>query len=128
MSWKHALTGVLLLAAVAAALGFFWPFGNGKNTLRLPGVVETQEVRLGSKVGGRVAEIGAREGDLVKPGQMLVRFEVPELEAQLLQAKARLAAAEAERDKAVTGARPEEKQAARAAAEASRARWERVKA
>lgn len=128
MTWKHILPVALLAAAAATALGFFWPFGNGKTTLRLPGVVETQEIRLGSKVGGRVAEIGALEGDLVPGGKVLVRFEVPELEAQLRQAQARLAVAEAELEEALVGARPEEKEAARAAAEAASARWERVKA
>src|SRR5262249_38413223 len=133
MNWKHALPVVLLLAAAAGALGFFWPFGNGKNVLRLPGVVETQEIRLGSKIGGRVAEIGTSEdgtleGKVVQAGEVLVRFEAPELHAQLAQAKARLAAAEAELEKAVVGARPEEKETARAAAEAARFRWERMKA
>src|SRR5262249_21752285 len=71
-------TGVLL-AAVAAALGFFWPFGGRAQTLRLPGIVEIQEVRLGSKVGGRVEEVLVLEGAEVKPGQPLVTFEVPEL-------------------------------------------------
>lgn len=127
MTWKHTLFVTLLLAAVVAALGFFWPFGNGKNTLRLPGVVESHEIRLGSKIGGRVAEVCTREGELVKEGQPLVRFEVPELEAQMAQAKARLAAVEAERDRAVNGSRPEEKDAARAAMQAARARWERLK-
>ena len=128
MTWKHTLSITLLLAAVAAALGFFWPFGNGKNTLRLPGVVESHEIRLGSKVGGRVAAVSTREGELVQEGQPLVRFEVPEVEAQLAQVKAKLAAAEAERDRAVNGSRPEEKDAARATMDAARARWERLKA
>lgn len=127
MTWKLILP-VALIVAATAALGFFWPFGNGAKELRLPGVVETQEIRLGSKVGGRVAEIGAREGDLVSSGTVLLRFAAPEVEAQLVQAKARLAAVEAELEKALAGARPEEKEAARAAAEAASARWERVRA
>ena len=68
------------------------------------------------------------EGDLLTAGQMVVRFEVPELEAQRTQAQARLALAEAELDKAVNGPRPEEKDAARAAVEAARARWARLRA
>ena len=128
MSWKTILFFLLVFAAAAAALGFYWPFGNGSKTLRLPGVVETQEVRLGSKIGGRVAEVGTREGELVREGQMLVRFESPELEAQLAQARARLAVAESELERAVTGARPEEKAAAQAALEAALTRLDRTKA
>jgi multidrug resistance efflux pump len=102
------LAGVLLLAAVAATLGFFGPFRPRSETLRLPGVVEIQEVRLGSKIGGRVAEIAVREGDLATPGQLLVRFEAPELESQRLQQEARVAMMEAEWRKAEAGSRPEE--------------------
>jgi multidrug resistance efflux pump len=91
-------------------------------------VVETQEVRLSSKVGGRVARMAVAEGDLVRPGQPLVYFDVPELQAQYEQTQARLQAAEADLDKARNGPRPEEKAAALAALESARARWQRLKA
>jgi multidrug resistance efflux pump len=115
-----------LLAACAAALGFFWPFGHRQEVLRLPGIVEIQEVRLGSKVGGRVLKILVEEGQLVSPGERLVIFDVPELQAQLEQAQAKLAAAVADSEKAEAGPRPEEKRAARATAEAAKARYERM--
>src|SRR5437762_1001407 len=83
---------LLLLVAVAVGLGFFWPFGQPNNVLRLPGVVEVQEVRLGSKIGGRVAEVSMVEGAIVETGHVLVRFEQPELEAQAAQQRARIAA------------------------------------
>jgi multidrug resistance efflux pump len=105
---------VLLLAAVAVTLGFFWPFHHRAETLRLPGVVEIQEVRLGSKIGGRVAEVAVTEGQLVQPGQLLVRFEEPELEAQQIQQRARVAQMQADLDKAINGPRPEEIRQARA--------------
>lgn len=109
-------------------LGFFWPFRRAAEVLRLPGVVEVQEVRLGSKVGGRVARVAVREGDLVEEGQELVVFDVPELKAQYAQWAARLEAAEAQLLKAENGPRPEEKDAARAAVAAAQARLERLKA
>ena len=127
MSWKSMLAGVVLLAAVAATLGFFWPFGNGARVLRLPGLVEIQEVRLGSKIGGRVAEVLINEGDLVEAGQVLVRLEAPELEAQREQWQARVLAASAALERMRNGARSEDKQAAEAAAEAAQARYERLK-
>jgi multidrug resistance efflux pump len=107
------LASVLLLAAVAVTLGFFWPFHPGNDSLRLPGVVEIQEVRLGSKLGGRVAEVAVREGDLATPGQLLIRFEAPELESQRLQQEAHVALMEAEWRKAEAGPRPEEVDQAR---------------
>jgi HlyD family secretion protein len=104
---------VLLLAAVAVTLGFFGPFRSHPQTLRLPGVVEVQEVRLGSKIGGRIAEVLIREGDIASAGQLLVRFEMPEMEAQRVQQVARIAKLEAEWRKAENGPRTEEIEQAR---------------
>jgi multidrug resistance efflux pump len=117
-----------LLAGAALALGLFWPARHPAVVLRLPGTVEVQEVRLGLKTGGRVAAVLAREGELAEAGQVLVRFEAPELEAQREQCQARVRAAEAQLDKARKGPRDEEKAAARAAVAAARARWERLRA
>jgi multidrug resistance efflux pump len=128
MTWKHIVAGVALLIVVAVALGFFWPFGNGNHVLRLPGVVEIQEVRLGSKIGGRVEDVKIVEGAIAEPGQVLVIFAAPELEAQRQQLEARLNAAQAELEKAKNGPRPEEKEAAKAAVEAARERWNLLKA
>ena len=63
---KTLVGGAIVLIGVAVALGFFWPFCQAQTVLRLPGVVEIQEVRLGSKVCGRVAEaLGIRTSFLV---------------------------------------------------------------
>jgi multidrug resistance efflux pump len=123
---KSLVLAVVALGAGAVALGCFWPFGNGQASLRLSGIVEIQEVRLGSKVGGRVDKIAVAEGDLVKPGQPLVYFEVPELTAQRDQLRAKVKAAEADVERAENGPRYQEKAAARAAAEAAYARWQRM--
>jgi HlyD family secretion protein len=95
--------------------------------LRLPGVVEVQEVRLGSKVGGRVREVMAVEGSLVEPGEPLVALDLPELEAQQAQWEGKLKTAEADLEKARHGPRREEIAAAEAAAEAAEARWKRMR-
>jgi multidrug resistance efflux pump len=124
---KSILLSTILPAAFFAIGGWYWPFGERTRGLRLPGIVETQEVRLGSKVGGRVAEVRVREGDLLEPEQVLVRFEAPELESQRQQLQARLQSAEADLEKSKNGFRKEEKDAARSAFEATRARWQRLK-
>jgi HlyD family secretion protein len=131
LTWGR-LARILAVAAVAGgaalALGLCWPARHPPEVLRLPGTVEVQEVRLGPKTGGRVAEVLTAEGALAEPGQVLVRFEAPELEAQREQWQARLRAAEAQLEKARTGPRPQEKEAARAAVAAAQARWERLRA
>ncbi|MCI0742748.1 MAG: HlyD family efflux transporter periplasmic adaptor subunit [Gemmataceae bacterium] len=120
---------LLLLIAVAAGCGvWYWWSVNGAKELRFPGIVEIQEVRLGSKIGGRVFAAPAKdkEGMEVYPGQELVIFEAPELEAQRDQLKARLDAAAAELDRANNGPRAEEKKAAQSAADAAKARYDRM--
>ncbi len=118
--------GVLL--SVAGGWAGYAAWGQRRETLRLPGTVETQEVRLSPRVGGRVSKIAVREGDLVQAGQPLVFIEVPELMAQREAAAARLAAAQAQLEKARNGSRSEEIAAAAATVEAMQARWERLKA
>src|SRR5262245_12525301 len=107
---KKMTVGGLLAVAIASALGF-WFLAPGPNEIRLPGIVETQEVRLGSKIGGRIRKIDVREGDVVQFGQPLVFLEVPELEARRAQLQASLEAAQAQLAKAENGPRPEEKEA-----------------
>lgn len=113
MPWKGILVAVILVAGVGAAVYLSETHGKKSHRLQLPGVVETQEVRLGSKIGGRVADVMVREGDIVSAGQLLVRFEAPEMNAQLEQQEGRLAAAEADLEKAKNGPRAEEIRQAR---------------
>lgn len=128
MTRKTMLSLGAVLAIAAGAVAGYWHFGSRDQNVQLPGTVEVQEVRLGSRVGGRVEEIFGREGDLVKPGQILVKFEAPELEAQREQRQARVESMAAALEKMQTGARPEEKDAAVAAAEAAQAHYQRLKA
>lgn len=126
---KKAAAIALALALLVAGGGAWWYFGpflRKHNTLVLPGTVEIQEVRLGSKQGGRVKSVAVREGQRVKAGDVLVIFETPELDAQNEQLKAKLAAAQAELDKAENGPRQEEKDEARAAVESAEARMLKV--
>jgi HlyD family secretion protein len=124
---RTIIVGVL---AVGAAVGFAgcWPFHRSTKELRLPGTVEVQEVRLASKIGGRVKSISVREGQLLKPGDVLVTFEAPELEAQYVQAQQKREQSYAALERARNGARPEEKAVAEAAVKAAEAKLALVKA
>jgi multidrug resistance efflux pump len=126
MRGKLIVLGLVVLAGVGAALGFAWPFGHGPQVLKLPGLVEIHEVRLGPRVAGRVKEVLVREGVVVQAGQALVRLDVPDLEAQRRVLKARVEEAAADYEKAKNGPRSQEKDAARAAAHAARARLARL--
>lgn len=69
--------------------------GSGRSSpeaLRLSGRIEGYETDVGARVGGRVALVTVREGNVVVPGQLLVRLDDDEVRAQLRGAQARVAA------------------------------------
>jgi multidrug resistance efflux pump len=81
------------------------------------GTVEARNIRVGSKVGGRIDRILVREGDSVEAGQVLITFDDKELAASLEQSRANA-------EKAQRGYRPEEIAEARAAAAQAKAEYE----
>src|SRR5215468_5658460 len=82
----------------------------GESVLSASGyVVAHHKIAVGAKVMGRVAWIGVEKGDNVQEGQTLVRLEDTEFRAQVNQASANLAAAQARLDQLRTGSRPQEK-------------------
>ncbi|MGP0064540.1 MAG: HlyD family secretion protein [Isosphaeraceae bacterium] len=58
------------------------------------GRIESVQVDVAAKYGGRIKEILAREGDLVEEGQVLVKMDTDELQAELEKDKAKLAESE----------------------------------
>jgi multidrug efflux pump subunit AcrA (membrane-fusion protein) len=88
----------------------------GESVLSASGyVVAHHKIAVGAKVMGRVAWIGVEKGDSVQQGQVLVRLEDTEFRAQVNQANANLAAAQARLDQLKTGSRPQEKMKDKAA-------------
>ncbi len=126
--FKKIALGFIMVALVAAGGAAYWWYviyqGNG---LRFSGIVEIQEVRLGSKVGGRVAKVLIEEGSVVSAGKELIVFEAPELENMKQQLQARLDAVTADYERIRAGARAEEKRAALAAVEGAKARLDKLK-
>lgn len=72
------------------------------------GTVEARAITVGSRTGGRVAQVRVQEGDQVTPGQVLLELEHGDLDAQRAGAAATLEQAQAAFDKLKRGARPEE--------------------
>jgi len=126
MIWKPLTAGVMLIAAAGSTAGVLLHFRQRPTELRLPGTVETQEVRLSSRVGGRVDKVLVSESQLVEPGQTIVELEMPELDAQRGQLVAQKEAAEAVLARLEHGPRAEEKAAAKAAVDSAAARLDRM--
>lgn len=99
------LLGIIVVAALVAALVFSQRRSAPEH---VSGFIEADEIRLGSRVGGRVAEVIVQEGDHVELGQVLVRLEPFDLKARLAQAEATLAAHRADNQRLSAGLRPEE--------------------
>lgn len=119
----------LLLAAVAIGISCS---GNGfglgkKDEAVFSGTIETREIRVGSKVGGRIEAVLVEEGQEVTAGQALVRFDIAELQAQKAQAEARIQQQQARLERLLHGARPEEKAQASAATATAQATLESIK-
>jgi HlyD family secretion protein len=103
---RTAVIGIVVLAVAVGALALSLahrPAGPGA----VSGTIETDEVHVASRYGGRVARLFASEGDWVTAGQPLVELDAAELRARRAQAAARLQELE-------HGPRPEEIAAARA--------------
>ena len=91
--WLRAALALLLLAGGAGG-GYYWwhrlhpalppgiAYGNGR--------LEADEIDIDTKFAGRIAEILADEGDLVKAGQVVARMDTRDLEASLKKAEAQV--------------------------------------
>jgi HlyD family secretion protein len=97
---------VLLVAAALAAAIFYSQYRPVPD--RVSGFIEADEIRLGSRVGGRVAKVDVEEGQHVKAGDALIELEPFDLIAEQKRAAATLAANEAELHRMQAGLRPEE--------------------
>lgn len=100
---------IAILMVLIASAGFIF-FGEKEDIIT--GQVEVDEIRIAGKVPGRIAEFLVEERQSVKEGDTLVRIYSPEVLAKLEQAEAAKAAAEAQNQKAIAGARKEQKEGA----------------
>jgi len=80
--------------------------------LEIQGEVEATQVKVASKLTGRIDSLCVKKGDEIVPGMLLFTLSSPELEAKYSQASAVRQAAGAQRDKAFNGAQKEDVQAA----------------
>ena len=112
---------VVLLVVLIGAAAWYFTQGNGaasNGPLKASGTIEGTQVIVAPELGGRVKEVLAQEGDEVKAGQVLVRFDDALLQSQLSQAKASLDLAQANYNLAAQGPTEEQRQLSIASAEA----------
>lgn len=101
--------------------------------LEIQGEVDAKQVKVGSKLPGRIDSLMVYKGQDVDTGTLLFTISSPEVDAKLSQANAVLEAAQAQSQKASNGARAEDIQAAfniyqkaKAAADYTKKSYQRV--
>lgn len=99
MTWNRPIAAIVALAAG----GLIYYLVAGNNSAKIPdgiaygnGRIEAVQIDVSTKIPGRVSEVLAREGDLVKPGQVVAKIDTAQLRAQLARANAEIASAESQ--------------------------------
>lgn len=105
---KQAVLFIVVAGLVTAAGYTLWKTLDEGDEFVVSGVIEADDVHVGSKVGGRVLKVVAKEGQNVKAGDVLVLLEPYEPRASLSEARASLKQAEAKLAELVAGYRREE--------------------
>ncbi len=104
----NLLLGIIVLVALIATVAVLGIIFSRPKPAVIQGEAEATEYRVSGKVPGRIETFYAKEGDVVRKGDVLVDIDSPEVRAKLAQARAVYAAASAQRNKANAGARQEE--------------------
>ncbi len=122
MNKRILAIGALVAVAVAgfATNGFGLIAKSDDGPLTLYGNVDVREVDLAFRVGGRIADIAAEEGDTIRKGQQLAEIDPAPIDARIAESDAAIAGARAQLAELRNGARAEDvAQASAAVAEAN---------
>lgn len=121
-------TRLLILAVIVAGFAAALLYSQRQTgPYKVSGVVEADEIRVGSRVGGRVKAVQAAEGSRVKAGDVLVTLEAFDLPDRRAEADARCRQLEAQLQKLEKGPRPQEVAAAKDRLDAAKAQAELAK-
>src|SRR5262249_26049520 len=104
LSRRQVVLGFALIALGAGGYALL----HSKETATLIGVVRTTEIRVAPEVGGQLVTINVQKGDRVRAGDVVAKLSAIELSAAVVQARAALDAASAQRDHVYAGVRAEE--------------------
>jgi HlyD family secretion protein len=102
--WRHPNPLLFIpISLLIAGVGILvWNFLTPPQTkqLRLSGRLEGYETDIGAKVAGRIQSVTVREGDEVHKGEVIVKLDDAEIQAQLKGAAARVDAAQKQEEQA----------------------------
>ncbi len=104
---RYLLPAIVLAAAIAGGFAYqrLRPAELPAGLTSGNGRLEATEIDIATKVAGRLAEIGPREGDWVEAGAVVARLDADDLRAQLRAAEAQSLQARRAQDEARAGVR-----------------------
>lgn len=79
----YSVAALVLIAALFAIKEYIGPSKELEGIASGNGRIETTQVNITAKYGGRIMKVYAEEGDMVQKGQLLAKLDTKELEAQL---------------------------------------------
>jgi HlyD family secretion protein len=107
---KYIITAVIVFIVLFLAYTVY--IISRPRPIEIQGQVEATQIKVASKLVGRIDSLVVYKGQNVKKGELLFTIESPELQAKLQQANAVQSAAVAQKNKANNGARNEDIEAA----------------
>ena len=99
------VAGLVGLVLIIAIIGYMV---SRPKDIVIQGEAEATEYRISGKVPGRIEEFRGEEGQQVRKGDTLVIIDSPEIRSKMAEANAAKAAATAQKEKAMHGARQEQ--------------------
>lgn len=110
---KSSIFGIIAaVTAIVLAVMLIGRYLAKSTPMLIQGTVECTTYKASSKIAGRISEMKVSEGQHVEKGELLYVLSTPELDAKLRQVEALRNAASALDQKALTGARVQQKEAA----------------
>ena len=113
MNKKGLIFGIAGLVVLLVLIIWSVIIINRPRPVEVQGEVDATQVKVASKIVGRLDSLPVHKGDAVKKGQLLFTLKSPEIGAKMDQANAALLGAQAQNDKANTGAEAEDIEAAK---------------
>lgn len=107
MKNSSVIIGVVIIVFVALLSVIGW-FAFKPAPIVIQGQVEATEVKVATKIAGRIIQKHVKLGAQVKVGDMLIELSSPEIDAKMQQVRALGDAANAQNSKAEKGARDEQ--------------------
>ena len=104
----NLLIGVAALVVILIVISVVGYLVSRPQPVVIQGEAEATEYRVSGKVPGRIEAFHAQEGQAVHKGDTLVIIDSPEIRSKIREANAAKAAATAQKDKAMHGARQEQ--------------------